>query len=119
MPGLPTAVTAKVFEQYLPCRFIFLPDKAQPHQEQAHGELLIFLLDFAVTGAFLRQRLMVECERQHDICSDFPGMERAVETSEFHRVVAVEETVQVEEVVTAVMVVAVPVPGILLIPDVL
>lgn len=79
-------------------------DAVQPH---THGELLIFLLDFAVTGAFLRQRLMVECERQHDICSDFPGMERAVETSEFHRMVTMEETVQIKKVITALVVMTV------------
>ena len=79
-------------------------DAVQPH---THGELLIFLLDFAVTGAFLRQRLMVECERQHDICSDFPGMERAVETSEFHRVVAMKKAVQVQKMIAALMVMTV------------
>ena len=79
-------------------------DAVQPH---THGELLIFLLDFAVTGAFLRQRLMVECECQHDIRPDFPGMECAVETSEFHRVVAMEETVQVKKMIAALVIMTV------------
>ena len=79
-------------------------DAVQPHP---HSKLLIFLLDFPVTGAFLRQRLMVERESQHDICPDFSGVQCAIEASEFHRMVTMEETMQVKKVITALMVMTV------------
>lgn len=72
-----------------------------------------------VTGAFLGQRLMVKGKGKHHIRPDFPGVERAVEAPQLHGMAAVEEAVQVEEVVAAVVVVATAVPSIFLIPDIL
>ena len=79
-------------------------DAVQPH---THGELLIFLLDFPVTGAFLCQRLMIERECQHDICPDLSGMKRTVEPPQFHRVVAMKKAVQVQKMIAALMVMTV------------
>lgn len=61
---------------------------------------------------------MVQGQSEDDVSTDLPGVQGAVEAPQLYRVVAVEEAVQVQEVVTAAVVVAVPVPGIVLIPDV-
>ena len=90
-----------------PATFELITDKSDAVQPHPHSKLLIFLLDFPVTGAFLRQCLMVERECQHDICPDLSGMERTVETSEFHRMVTMEETVQIKKVITALVVMTV------------
>ena len=44
----------------LPAVLELITDKANTIVVVAHSEPLIFLLDFPVTGAFLRQSLMVE-----------------------------------------------------------
>lgn len=49
--------------QVLPATLELVTDKPDAVQPHAHRKLLIFLLDLAVTGTFLRQCLMVECER--------------------------------------------------------
>ena len=89
-------------------------DAVQPHP---HSKLLIFLLDFPVTGAFLRQRLMVERESQHDICPDFSGVQCAIEASEFHRMVAMKKAMQVQKMIAALVIVTIAATRIILIPD--
>ena len=44
-------------------------------------------------------------------------MECAVEPPEFHRMAAMEETVQIEKMITALMVMAVATSRIVLVPD--
>ena len=66
---------------------------------------------------FLRDGLVVHRKREHDVGPNFPGMQRSIESPEFHCVVAVEETVQIQEMVAAVVVMIATVPGITFIPD--
>lgn len=103
--------------EMLPAALELVTDESDAVQPNTHGELLIFFLHFAVTGAFLCQRLMVQGERQHDICPDFPGMERAVEAPKLYRMVAMEEAVQIEKMIAAGVVVAAAASRIVLIPN--
>ena len=79
--------------QMLPAALELLADKPNTVEPHPHGKFLIFFLYFAVTGAFLRQCLMVQRQRQYDVGSDLASMERTVEPPQFYCVVAVEETV--------------------------
>ena len=121
LPGAisPGGIAVQVLIKMLPAAFELVADKPDAVQIHAHGELLIFLLHFVVAGTLLCQRLVVQGKGEHHIRPDPPGVECPVEAPELHGMVAVEEAVQVEKVVAAVMVVAVPVPGIFLIPDIL
>ena len=56
----PGPIAAQVLIQMLPAVLELITDKANTIEVGAHSEPLIFLLDFPVTGAFLRQSLMVE-----------------------------------------------------------
>lgn len=60
---------------------------------------------------------MVHRQGEHDICADLSGMKLAVKTAKLNRVVAMEETMEIEKVVTAVMVVTVAVTAISGVPD--
>lgn len=100
-----------------PATFELVTNKSDAVQPHPHSKLLIFLLDFPVTGAFLCQRLMIERECQHDICPDLSGMKRTVEPPQFHRVVAMEETVQVKKMIAALVIVTIAAAGVILIPD--
>ena len=83
----PGGIAVQVLVEMLPAALELIADKTDAVQPHPHSKLLIFFLHLAVAGAFLCQRLMVQGERQHDICPDFPGMERAVEAPQFHRMV--------------------------------
>ena len=108
----PSGVTVEVFIEMLPTGFEFFADKADPIQIDSHGKFLVLLLNFAVAGALLRQCLMVHRQGEHDICADLSGMKLAVKTAKLNRVVAMEETMEIEKVVAAVMVVTVAVTAI-------
>ena len=62
---------------------------------------------------------MVHCQGKHDICANLTGVELAVETAKLDRMVTVEEAMQIEEMVTTVMVVTVTVAVITGVPDIL
>ena len=62
---------------------------------------------------------MIKCQGKDNIGPDFSGMQCAVKPPEFYRMISMEETVQVQKVITAVMIMRVPVTGITLIPDIL
>ena len=103
----------------LPTGLKLFADEADPIQIDSHSEFFVFLLYFPVARAFLCQCLMVHRQSKHDICTDLTGVELAVETAKLDRMVAVEEAMQIEEVVTAVMVVTVTVAAITGVPDIL
>lgn len=103
----------------LPTGFELFTDKADPIEIDSHGEFFVFLLYFPVARAFLCQCLMVHRQGKHDICADLTGVELAVETAKLDRMVTVEEAMQIEEMVTAVMIVAVTVAAITGVPDIL
>ncbi len=92
--------------EVLPAALELVADKADPVEIHPHGELLILLLHLPVTGALLGERLMVKSQGEHDIRPDLPGVQRPVETPQLYRVIAVEEAVEIEEMVAAVVVVA-------------
>ena len=115
----PGGIAVQVLVEMFPAAFELVTDKTDAVQVDPHGKLLIFLLDFVVAGTFLGQSLVVQGQGEHHVCPDLPGMERPIKAPELHGMVAVEEAVQVEEVVAALMVVAVPAPGIFLVPDIL
>ena len=62
---------------------------------------------------------MIHCQSEHDVGPHLSGVECAVEASQFHRAVAVEEAVQIEKVVAAVVVMRIADSAILAIPDLL
>ena len=62
---------------------------------------------------------MIERQGQHNVSPDFPGVKCAVEPPELHRPMPMEETVKIEKMIAAVVVVLVAVFPITLIPDVL
>ena len=103
----------------LPTGLKLFADEADPIQIDPHGEFFVFLLYFPVARAFLCQCLMVHRQSKHDICADLTGVELAVETAKLDRMVTVEEAMQIEEVVTAVMVVTIAVAAITGVPDIL
>ena len=70
----------------------------EPAKVGPHGELLVLDLRLLRAGAPLGQRLVVERKGEDDVAPNLAGVQRAVEASQFHRVVAVEEAVEVEEV---------------------
>lgn len=82
----------------LPAGFELITDEPDAVKINPHRKLLIFFLYFPTAGAFPGQCLVVQGECQHDIRPEFPGMERAVESPEFYRMIAMEETVQVEHI---------------------
>ncbi len=113
----PCGVAIQMPVQVLPAAFKLVTDKPNTVQPYTHGELLVFFLHLAAAGAFLGQRLMVQGERQHDICPDFPGVQRPIKPPKLNRMVPMKQAVQVEEVVTARVVMAGAVSGVFLIPD--
>lgn len=81
--------------QMLPAALELLTDESDTVQPHTHGKLFIFFLNFAAAGAFLRQSLVVQGKCQHNVGTDFPGMERAVEAPELHGMVSMEKAVQI------------------------
>ena len=63
--------------QMLPAVFELIPDEADPIQVGAHGEPLIVRLRLAGRRRFLRQRLMIQRQSQHDVGANQPRMELA------------------------------------------
>ncbi len=106
-----------MFVKVLPAALKFLADKSNAVQIGAHGELLVLGLDFMVECRFLGKGLMVHRKCEHDIGPDFPGMELTVEAPQLHGMMAVEKTVEIEEMVAALVVMGVTVTTILLVPD--
>ena len=97
--------------------FEFIADEADPIEIDPHSEFFILLLYLSITGTFLCQCLMVQGQGKHDVGPDLSSVEFAVKTAKLDRVVAMEETVQVEKVVSAVMVVACLAAAITGVPD--
>lgn len=92
------------------------PDADEVHP---HGELFVLGLYFAVAGILLRQRLVIHRQCEHNIGPHLPSVERTVEAPQFHGAVAVEEAVQIEKVVAAVVVVRIADSAILAVPNLL
>lgn len=99
--------------------FEFVADEADPIKIDSHSELFVFLLHFTVAGALLGECLMIHRKREHDVRTNLSGMKFAVKTAKLNRVIAMKETVEIEKVISAVMVVTVTVTAITGIPDVL
>lgn len=104
----------------LPAVLKLWPDKADPVEIGPHGETLIFFLRLLVPGVLLGERLMVQCQGQHDVSPDLPGVKCTIEPSKLHCMMAVEKTMQIEKVVAATVVMLIsglaPIP---LVPDTL
>lgn len=103
----------------LPAVLELITDKSNTIEVSAHSEPLIFFLDFPVACALLCQGLVVECQSQHDVRPNLPGVKCTVEPSKLHRMVAVEEAVEIEKVVAAAVIVLVALLPIALVPDTL
>lgn len=113
----PGGVAAQVLVKVLPAVFELIANEADPIEIRPHGEALIFFLHFLIPGVLLSERLVVQCQSQHDVGADLSGVKRAVESPELHRAVAMEETVQVQKVVSAAVVVLIAAFPITLVPD--
>ena len=46
--------------QMLPTVFELIADESDPVEIRSHGKAFVFLLDFLVAGAFLRQGLVIQ-----------------------------------------------------------
>lgn len=97
----------------------FIPDEADPVEVGSHGELFVFDLRLLCACGTLCQCLMVEGKGEDDVAPDFACVEGAVEPSQFNRAVSVEEAVEVEEMVAAVVVVGVSRSVVAVVPEVL
>ena len=104
----------------LPAVLELITNKSNTIEVGAHSEPLIFFLDFPVACALLCQGLVVERQSQHDVRPNLPSMKCAVKASKLHRMVAVEEAVKIEKVISAAVVMLVTtLCAILRIPDAL
>ena len=95
----------------------FVADQPDSVQVGAHGELFIFGLVFMAARTFLGQGLMIERQGKDNIAADFPSVKLAVEAAKFHRVVPGEKAVQVQKMIAAGMVVALPAFVVSGVPD--
>ncbi len=84
-----------------------------------HGKLLIFFLNLVVPRTLLAECLMVHGESEHNVRTDFSSVQGAIEATKLNGVVAVEEAVQIEEVVAAVVIMGFPHSTVALIPNAL
>ena len=84
----------------------------------SHRELLVLDLRLLATCAFLSQCLVVQGQSQANVASHLPSMEFAIEAPKFDRVVAREETMEVKEVISAIVIVCVPASVVTLVPDI-
>ena len=82
----------------LPAILELVADKADAVEVGAHREFLVLGLVLPATRAFLRQRLVVERQGQDNVAPYLAGVELAVEAPQLDRAVAVEEAMQVQEV---------------------
>lgn len=99
----------------LPAVFEFAANESDAVEVGAHSELLVFDLWLAAAGAALRKRLVVECQGENNVAPYLSSVQYAVEAPKLHRVVPGEKAMQVEEVVSALVVVgvaAVAIPGV-------
>ncbi len=94
-------------------------DEADAIEINSHGKLLIFFLHLVIPRTLLAERLMVHGKSEHDVRADFPGVQGAVEATKLNGMVAVEETVQIEEVVATVVIMGFPHSTVALIPNAL
>lgn len=113
----PSGVAAQVLVKVLPAVFELWADKTDPVEIGTHSETLVFFLYLLVPGVLLGERLVVQGQSQHDVSPDLSGMKRAVKASEFHRMMPMEEAVEIEKMIAAVMVVLVAIFSIALIPN--
>ena len=97
--------------------FEFFTNEANPIEIDSHSEFFVLLLYFTVAGTFLCKSLMIHSQGKYDICTDFTGMECAVKTAKFNCVVPMKETMKIEKMVAAVMVVAITVSAITGVPN--
>lgn len=67
--------------QMLPAVLELRPDETDPVEIGPHCKTLIFFLDFFVPGILLGKCLMVECQSQHNVGTNFSGVQRAVEAT--------------------------------------
>lgn len=105
--------------EVLAATFELVAGEPDADEIDSHGELLVLGLYLAVAGVLLRQRLVVHRQSEHDVGPYLSGVERAVKAAQLHRVIAVEEAVQIEKVVAAVVVVRIAGSTILAVPNLL
>ena len=77
---------------------VLVADEADAVEVGAHRKLLVLGLGLLGARRALCERLGVQREGKGYVASDLPSMERAVEAPQLDGFVAVEEGVQVEEV---------------------
>ena len=74
--------------------------EADSVEVSSHCEFLIFNLRLLGACTFLCQGLFVEGKGKNYVTSDFACVKGAVEASKFNRVMSVEKTMEVKEVVS-------------------
>ena len=85
----------------------------------AHRELIVLGLHLAAIGVPLAKRLLVKCQGKYNVASQLARVHRAIEAAQFYGSVSVEEAMQVEELVSAVMVVSTSASVVAVVPNVL
>ena len=83
-----------------------------------HSELLVLDLRLLATSAFLGQCLMVKCQSQTNVTSHLSSVEFAIETPKFDGVVTSEETMEVKEVISTIVIVCISASVVALVPDI-
>ena len=88
----------------LPTTLEFIADESDAVEIHAHSELFVFRLYLPTAGTLLGDCLMVQRQRQGYVSPNLTGVQFAVESPKLHRTAAVEEAVQIQEVIAAVVV---------------
>ena len=115
----PCRRAVKVLGEVFAAVLEFVPDEADPVEVGPHGELFVFHLRLFRACGTLCQCLMVEGKGEDNVAPDFACVEGAVEPSQLDRAVSVEEAVEVEKMVAAVVVVGVSRSVVAVVPKVL
>ena len=61
---------------------------------------------------------MIQCKGKNNVCSNFSGVKNAVESSKLNRVMSLKKAVEVQEMISAVMVMCVSVVVISFVPNI-
>jgi hypothetical protein len=97
--------------------FKLVADEANAVKVYAHSEFFVFRLGSPTAGALLCQCLMVECQCQHDISPDFSGVQLRIKAAKLNGVIVGKKTVEIEKVVTAVVIMTGTAFAVPFIPD--
>ena len=93
-------------------------NKADSVEVYAHSKLFVFFLHFLVSSALLIMRLIIESECKYDVCADLSGMKLNIKASQLNSMITVEEAMEIEKMISTIMIVMPSALGIPGVPDI-